>query len=164
MVSINYGFYACCDLGVIALPAAAPIYGAGQKGWWLMNDKLVPFSAGVEMKLAARRGLLGRCPGCGKTPLFKAYLKQVQACPACHAEFGRIRADDAAPWATIIVIGHIFLPLVFFLDLDARLPLWASLLAYAGLLSLLALVLLPRAKGLFIGLLWVTRAPGVEAG
>ncbi|HKD47959.1 MAG TPA: DUF983 domain-containing protein [Rhizomicrobium sp.] len=118
----------------------------------------------VEMKLAARRGFLGRCPSCGKTPLFRAYLKQVHACLACHAEFGRIRADDAAPWLTIIVIGHIFLPLVFFLDLDRVIPFWACVAVYAVFLSLLALVLLPRAKGLFIGILWATRAPGVEAG
>jgi uncharacterized protein (DUF983 family) len=116
------------------------------------------------MKLAARRGFLGRCPSCGGTPLFKAYLKQVHACPSCHAEFGRIRADDAAPWLTIIVIGHVFLPLVFFLNLDQVIPFWASVAAYAAFLSLLALALLPRAKGLFIGILWATRAPGVEAG
>ena len=116
------------------------------------------------MKLAARRGLMGRCPACGATPLFKTYLKQVQACSACNAEFGRIRADDAAPWLTIIVIGHIFLPLVFFLGLDQLMPFWAAMLAYAALLSLLALLLLPRAKGLFIAILWATRAPGVEAG
>lgn len=118
----------------------------------------------VEMKVAARRGLVGRCPGCGKTPLFRAYLKQVHACPSCHAEFGRIRADDAAPWLTIIVIGHIFLPLVFFLKLDQVIPFWACVGVYAALMSVLALVLLPRAKGLFIGILWSTRAPGVEAG
>ena len=118
----------------------------------------------VGMKLAARRGFLGRCPGCGETKLFKAYLKQVHACSSCRAEFGRIRADDAAPWATIIVIGHIFLPLVFFLELDKVMPFWACVAAYAVLLSALALVLLPRAKGLFIGILWSTRAPGVEAG
>ena len=88
----------------------------------------------------------------------------ILACPSCHAEFGRIRADDAAPWLTIIVIGHIFLPLVFFLNLDRVIPFWAAIAAYAGFLSLLALVLLPRAKGLFIGILWATRAPGVEAG
>ena len=131
-----------------------------------MADEMVPSptSGGGQMKLAAGRGLLGRCPACGKAPLFKSYLKQVQACSLCHAEFGRIRADDAAPWATIIVIGHFFLPLVFFLNLDAVIPLWASLLAYAVLLSLLALMVLPRAKGLFIALLWVTRAPGAEAG
>jgi len=118
----------------------------------------------VEMKLAVRRGLLGRCPSCGATPLFRAYLKQVHTCPACHAEFGRIRADDAAPWLTIIVIGHIFLPLVFFLNLDKVIPFWACVAVYAGLLSVLALLLLPRAKGLFIAILWASRAPGVEAG
>jgi uncharacterized protein (DUF983 family) len=88
-----------------------------------------------------------------------AYL--VHACPSCHAEFGRVRADDAAPWLTIIVIGHIFLPLVFFLNLDRLIAFWASVAVYAGFLSLLALAVLPRAKGLFIAILWgpARRAP-----
>jgi uncharacterized protein (DUF983 family) len=118
----------------------------------------------IPLKLAARRGALGRCPSCGKTKLFRAYLKQIESCSECSAQFGRIRADDAAPWLTIIVIGHVFLPLVFILNLDRMMPLWASLTAYVIFVSALALVLLPRAKGLFIGLLWVTRAPGADHG
>ena len=59
-----------------------------------------------------RRGFLGRCPSCGKKPLFRSYLKQVSACSNCSAEFARIRADDAAPWLTIIIVGHVFLPLI----------------------------------------------------
>lgn len=118
----------------------------------------------IPLGLAMKRGFLGRCPSCGKTPLFKSYLKQVPFCPACGAEFARIRADDAAPWLTIIVVGHVFLPLIFFVDLAAFMPFWAGVFAWAGLFSGLSLVLLPRAKGLFIALLWVTRAPGVENG
>ena len=106
----------------------------------------------------------GRCPNCGKTPLFKSYLKQVDSCSNCGAEFGRIRADDGAPWLTIIVVGHVFLPLIFFVDLGAFMPFWAGVFAWAGLFSALSLVLLPRAKGFFIALLFVTRAPGVENG
>lgn len=123
-----------------------------------------PHHTETPLRLAMKRGFLGRCPGCGKTPLFRAYLKQVPACPACGAAFARIRADDAAPWATIIVVGHVFLPLIFFVDLSAFMPFWIGVTAWAALFSGLSLALLPRAKGLFIGLLWVTRAPGVENG
>jgi uncharacterized protein (DUF983 family) len=76
----------------------------------------------TPLGLAARRGLIGLCPSCGKTKLFASYLKQVEACPNCGAHFGRIRADDAAPWGTIIVVGHIFMPLMFFVSLDAFMP------------------------------------------
>jgi uncharacterized protein (DUF983 family) len=123
-----------------------------------------PLQAELPLKLALKRGFLGRCPNCGKTPLFKSYLKQVDSCSNCGAEFGRIRADDAAPWLTIIVVGHVFLPLIFFVDLAAFMPFWAGVFAWAGLFSALSLVLLPRAKGFFIALLFVTRAPGVENG
>jgi uncharacterized protein (DUF983 family) len=116
------------------------------------------------LKLAMLRGSLGRCPACGETPLFRSYLKQVAACSHCKAEFARIRSDDAAPWLTAIVIGHIFLPLIFLIDLESYMPYWAELGVWFVFFCVLALALLPRAKGFFIGMLWQTRAPGVEAG
>ncbi len=118
----------------------------------------------VPLRLAMKRGFLGRCPSCGKTALFKSYLKQVQSCSNCGAEFGRIRADDAAPWLTIIVVGHVFLPLIFFVNLETFMPFWLGVWAWAALFSGVALTLLPRAKGMFIAMLWVTKAPGVDNG
>ena len=78
-------------------------------------------------------------------------------CPNCGAEFGRIRADDAAPWLTIIVVGHVFLPLIFFVNMGALMPFWAGVWVWAALFSGLSLVILPRAKGMFIAILWVMR-------
>jgi uncharacterized protein (DUF983 family) len=124
----------------------------------------LPMPTEIPLRLAVRRGLFGRCPSCGKTKLFVSYLKQAEACTVCGAQFGRIRADDAAPWATIIVVGHIFLPLIFFVNLDAIMPFWAGVFTWAALYTGLSLTLLPRAKGFFIALLWVTRAPGVDNG
>jgi|SRR5437868_4312279 uncharacterized protein (DUF983 family) len=118
----------------------------------------------IPLGLAARRGLMGLCPNCGKTKLFASYLKQVEACSNCGAHFGRIRADDAAPWGTIIVVGHIFMPLMFFVSLDAFMPFWAGVTVWAALFAGLSLALLPRSKGLFIALLWATRAPGFDRG
>jgi uncharacterized protein (DUF983 family) len=123
-----------------------------------------PHPADVSFGLAMRRGFLGKCPSCGRTPLFQSYLKQVQSCPACGANFSSIRADDAAPWLTLIVVGHLFLPLIFFVNLDAILPFWIGVTSWAAFFCAVALVFLPRAQGLFIGVLWVTRAPGSESG
>jgi uncharacterized protein (DUF983 family) len=118
----------------------------------------------VPLNLAMKRGFLGRCPSCGQTPLFQSYLNQVQSCSKCGAEFGRIRADDAAPWLTIIVVGHLFLPLIFFINLESVMPFWLGVFSWAALFSGLSLALLPRAKGMFIAMLWVTRAPGFDNG
>jgi len=75
--------------------------------------------------------------------------------------FGQIRADDAAPWLTIIVVGHIFLPLAFLVNVD-WMPVWAAMGMWAACFAGLALAILPRAKMLFIAILWQTRAPGYQ--
>jgi uncharacterized protein (DUF983 family) len=130
----------------------------------ILSATCSPRHTEVPLALAMRRGFLGKCPSCGRTPLFRRYLEQVQSCPACGADFSRIRADDAAPWLTLIVVGHLFLPLIFFINLAAFLPFWIGVTAWAAFFCGVALILLPRAKGLFIGVLWVTRAPGAENG
>jgi uncharacterized protein (DUF983 family) len=91
----------------------------------------------------------------------RSYLKQVENCSVCGESFGQIRADDAAPWLTIIVVGHIFLPFAFLVNVD-WMPVWAAMAMWAACFAVLALAILPRAKALFIGVLWQTRAPGYE--
>ena len=114
----------------------------------------------VPMKLAARRALLGRCPCCGEGKLFRAYLKQVENCAVCGESFGAIRADDAAPWLTIIIVGHIFIPLMLVVVAMTSMSTWASAVLWSGVFVLLSLAILPRAKALFIAILWLTGAPG----
>jgi uncharacterized protein (DUF983 family) len=115
----------------------------------------------IELKTAALRGLLGRCPRCGQGKLMRSYLKPVENCAACGESFGQIRADDAAPWLTIILVGHIFLPLAFLVDMN-WMPTWAVATLWSVCFAAIALAILPRAKSLFIAILWQTRAPGYK--
>jgi uncharacterized protein (DUF983 family) len=117
----------------------------------------------ITMRKAAGRALLGKCPCCGKGQLFARYLKQVENCSACGESYGSIRADDAAPWLTIIVVGHILLPLAFMIDLSAAMPVWGEMLLWSSFFAAISIALLPRAKGLMIAILWRTRAPGYYA-
>jgi uncharacterized protein (DUF983 family) len=112
----------------------------------------------VSMKLAARRGILGRCPCCGEGKLFRAYLKQVDNCSVCGEAFGHIRADDAAPWLTIILVGHIFVPLMLVFVAFSTMPSWESAMLWSVIFVGLSLAILPRAKGLFIAILKLTGA------
>jgi len=115
----------------------------------------------ISLKTAALRALRGRCPCCGEGKLMRSYLKQVEQCSVCGEQFGQIRADDAAPWLTIIVVGHIFLPLAFMLDWS-WMPTWAAMISMSTLFAVIALAILPRAKMLFLAILWQTRAPGYK--
>ena len=114
----------------------------------------------MPLKLAVARALMGRCPACGKGKLMRGYLKQVDNCAACGESFGQIRADDAAPWATIILVGHVFLPMAFMIDL--AMPVWAVATLWSTLFTGLSLAILPKAKAMFIAILWRTRAPGYQ--
>ncbi|MBA2590695.1 MAG: DUF983 domain-containing protein [Alphaproteobacteria bacterium] len=115
----------------------------------------------ITLKTAARRAVANRCPACGKGKLMRSYLKQVENCAACGESLGQIRADDAAPWLTIILVGHVFLPIAFMMNLD-WMPTWVAMLSLSTVFVAISLAILPRAKMLFIGVLWQTRAPGYQ--
>lgn len=108
--------------------------------------------------LAARRGLRLRCPACGQGKLLAGYLRPAAECSECGEATGAIRADDAPAWATILLVGHIVSPLFFlFATQDANAGLMAFFLIAAVVVGL-TFILLPRMKGLFVGLIWATRA------
>ena len=117
-----------------------------------------------DLWLAVRRGLKLCCPNCGRGKLFSGYLRQAEGCLACGARTGDIRADDGPAWATILLVGHLVSP-AFFLFANrqsgAALP---AFLAIAIVVVGLSLVLLPRMKGLFLGLIWASRAGEAEPG
>jgi len=114
-------------------------------------------SAAVSRASAILRGVLQRCPQCGKGRLFGRYLKPVESCAACGEEFAHIRADDFPPHLTILVVGHIVVPLMLVADragvsLEAQIALWVPVALT------LTLALLPRIKGGIIGFIWSTGA------
>lgn len=112
--------------------------------------------------IAALRGLRGLCPLCGRGRLFAGYLKQVAACADCGEAYGHIRADDAPPWLTILVVGHIIVPLAVGVELLDPWPDWVAMVLWPAVALGLMLVILPRAKGLFLAAIWSTGAPGSE--
>lgn len=108
------------------------------------------------------RGLKGRCPSCGVGRLFARYLKPVATCAACGEPLGHVRSDDAAPWLTILVVGHIVVPLMLAVERVSQWPEWVAMIVWPLVALALTLVVLPRAKGLLLGVIWATRAPGSE--
>ena len=53
--------------------------------------------------VAVGRGLIGRCPNCGRGAMFRAYLSVNPRCPACGEDLSGHRADDAPAFLTLLV-------------------------------------------------------------
>jgi len=123
---------------------------------------MLPISTSDTFATVAWRGLAGRCPACGQGRLFARYLKQVDRCAACGADWGHIRADDGPAWLTILVVGHIVVAGMLSVEPYVAWPQWLSTLVWVSLALTLTLLGLPRAKGLFIALIWRHNMPGSE--
>jgi uncharacterized protein (DUF983 family) len=113
----------------------------------------------MKKRTAMLRGFKGQCPKCNQAQLFRAYLKPVHHCAHCEMEWDNVRADDGPAWATMLVVGHLLAPFFHFLIFHKNLPDWAPAVILGLAATILSLILLPRMKGLFIGLVWVTGAP-----
>lgn len=100
------------------------------------------------------RGIIGRCPNCGKGRIFHKYLKQVNNCGICNESLGEIRAEDGPAWLTILIVGHLLAPFIIMFAFNTIWPDWLSVTVWSVLAIILALVILPRTKGLFIAILW----------
>lgn len=111
-----------------------------------------------------RRGLAGRCPHCGKGRMFGRFLKTVDACEACGEDLSHHRADDLPPYLTIIVVGHLMVPLVLAVEKNFHPDIWLQMAVWLPLTLALTLVMLQPIKGGVVGLQWANRMHGFGAG
>jgi len=109
-----------------------------------------------KIGLGLRRGLGLRCPECGQGRLFKRFLKVADSCEACGTDNTRYPSDDAPPYLTIVIVGHVILPLAV-LSYEAWLPfMWLNLGIWIFLAVAMTLAMLPFVKGAVVGFAWAT--------
>ena len=99
------------------------------------------------------RGLAGRCPACGVGRIFAGYLSVVPECAHCGAPLGQLRSDDAPPYITILIVGHVVVGLLLFMETNFSLPLWVEAAILLPLTLVLAVALLRPVKGATVGLM-----------
>lgn len=102
---------------------------------------------------AIGRGLLGVCPACGQTHVFTGYLRVVPYCVACGAPLGSFRADDAPPYLTIFIVGHVVVPIMFWVERAYEPALWMQAAVWLPVSLLMCLLLLRPVKGATLGLM-----------
>lgn len=103
-----------------------------------------------------RRGLALRCPSCGEGRLFRGYLKIADHCEECGADNTRYPSDDAPPYLTILLVGHLLLPVIMWMDGAWAFGTWAVFALWLPVMGIATLVLLPFVKAAVVGFAWAT--------
>jgi uncharacterized protein (DUF983 family) len=94
--------------------------------------------------------------------MFRRYLKVADACPHCGEELHHHRADDAPPYFTIVIVGHIVVGLVLAVEMAYRPPLWVHAALWLPLTLILTLVVLQVVKGALVALQWALLMHGFD--
>lgn len=110
------------------------------------------------------RGLKGLCPVCGKGRLFAGYLRVADTCESCQAPLGRLRADDAPPYFTILITGHVLVPGVLWIEKAYMPPMWVHMAVWLPLFAIICTLLLRPIKGATMGWMMRLGMTGDEGG
>jgi uncharacterized protein (DUF983 family) len=94
--------------------------------------------------------------------MFRRYLKVADQCPSCGEALHHHRADDAPPYFTIAIVGHVVVGLLLAVEIAYRPPLWLHAAIWLPLTVILALILLPPIKGALVGLQWALLMHGFD--
>ncbi len=112
---------------------------------------------------AIRRGFRRRCPHCGQAHMFDGYLKVTDVCPVCGEELLHHRADDGPAYLTILVVGHLMAPFIHIVFTRFRPEPMVMATVFTIACVALSLYLLPRLKGVVVGIQWARRMHGFGA-
>jgi len=111
---------------------------------------------------AMGRGFKCRCPRCGQGKLFRAFLKTADSCSVCGQDFTGHRADDLPAYLVIVIVGHIVVPIVLWVETNYSPSIALQLAIYLPITLVSSLLLLQPVKGAVVGLQWAFRMHGFD--
>jgi uncharacterized protein (DUF983 family) len=113
-----------------------------------------------DLRAALARGFKGRCPSCGDARLFGRFLKPVPYCPACGQDWTVQTADDLPAYLVVLAVGHLLVPFVVEVNLNADVAMWIQMLLWPAIALALSIALIQPMKGAVIALQWARRMQG----
>ena len=115
-----------------------------------------------DLWTAMRRGFMCRCPRCGEGKLFRAFLKVDDHCTTCGLDYTPHRADDLPAYLVIVIVGHIVVPVVLWVETNYSPAIWLQMAIYLPFTFLSSLLLLQPVKGAVVGFQWALRMHGFD--
>ena len=92
--------------------------------------------------------------------MLSRYLKVNARCSQCGEALHHQRADDAPPYFTCLVVGHVVVPLALIVEQVWEPPVVWQLGFWLPATLALTLWLLPRVKGALVAVQWAGRMHG----
>lgn len=114
----------------------------------------VPRRTDISWRAVLWRGLLCRCPSCGRGRTLAGYLTVAERCNVCGARFGHLRVDDAAAWLAITLVGAVVFPAIMIAEIGWQPPIAATIGVAVAATAVLVAVLLRLSKGVILAVLW----------
>lgn len=109
---------------------------------------------------AIRKGLAHKCPSCGQGALYEGYLKLRRECAHCGEDLSHARADDGPAYLSILLTAKVMGTSQLLVYELWQPPAWVMAVSFSIGVTVLALALLPRFKGLIVGVQWAKRMHG----
>ncbi len=109
---------------------------------------------------AVRRAMGHRCPSCGEGALYEKYLKLRADCAVCGLDLSHARADDGPAYLSILLTAHVMGMLQLLVFELYQPSAWVMAVTFSVGVVVMALALLPRFKGMIVGIQWAKRMHG----
>lgn len=103
-------------------------------------------------------GLSGRCPRCGKGPLFKGFLSVNDRCAVCDEDLARHSSDDGPAYFVMFFVSTLVIFLALIVEVREGWSIATHLLVWGALSVVLSLVLLRPVKGVMTATQYKTKA------
>ena len=105
-----------------------------------------------------KTGLAGKCPRCGRGPLFDGYLTVAAKCSSCDLSFEFADGGDGASWFVMLFVCVAGVGSILGIEVAYSPPFWIHALIAIPVLIILPLVLLRPVKGVLLNQQWKTGA------
>jgi uncharacterized protein (DUF983 family) len=97
-------------------------------------------------------GVKGRCPRCGRGPLFSGFLTPALRCNACGLDYSFIDSGDGPAVFVSLIGGFLVLGAALWAEIVYEPPLWVQMAIFLPLAVAVCLGLLRPFKGVLIAL------------
>lgn len=104
------------------------------------------------------KGLLCRCPRCGKGKLFSGFLTLRPKCEACGLDYNFADAGDGPAVFVILIGGGVVVAAALATEIAYQPPYWLHALLWTPLILLVTLAPLRSMKGVLIALQYLHKA------
>jgi uncharacterized protein (DUF983 family) len=111
-----------------------------------------------------RVALAGRCPRCGRGPLFDGLLSVRPSCPVCGLDLKAHDAGDGPAVLAIFVLGALLVGGAMWLEFTREPPLWVHAVLWPVVSLPLAIAVMRPAKAALVGLQYRHRRDEMQSG